>query len=296
MRQRHAFALAMQFQGLGDQQRFIAELGLHHAGIAASGAAAFGRRAAGAVLAGQHAAGDRAVGHHADAEVGAGLQHLDLGQAVEQVVVGLADHRPRHVQLARPVHQLGDAPAAKVGHAPVADLAGAQQRVDRAQRLFQVHAVVVAVQVVDIDVVGGQPLQAGLAGPHHPGARIPPFVWPVRHLVADLGGQHPVVAGGADRLADHRLGGAVGVDIGGVDEVDTRAMGMVDDALGLGGIGLVTEHHRAQAQAGHFQRALAQVSVMHAVSRRTGNGERGTGNGNGEQETFGASGPGFTAP
>jgi hypothetical protein len=57
---------------------------------------------------------------------------------------------PRHV------HHLGDAPAAEVGHAPVADLAGAQQVVQRAQRLFQVHAVEVAVQVQDVDVVGLQ--------------------------------------------------------------------------------------------------------------------------------------------
>ena len=58
-------------------------------------------------------------------------------------------------------HHLGNAPAAEVRHPPVADLAGLHQIAHRTQRLFQVHAVDVAVHVADVDVVG---LQAGQAG------------------------------------------------------------------------------------------------------------------------------------
>jgi hypothetical protein len=61
-----------------------------------------------------------------------------------------------------------------------------------------------------------------------------------------------------EQAADHRLRGAARVHVGGVDEVHAVLARVGDDARGLGKLGLVAEHHRAQAQRGHLERALAQ--------------------------------------
>jgi hypothetical protein len=196
----------------------------------------------------------------------AGRQHFDLRLSIEQVVVGLAHDGPGHVHRAREMHHLGDAPAAEVRHPPVADLAGPQQGIDRTQRLLQVHAIEVAVQVVDVDVVGTQPREAGVAFAQHPDARIARFVGPFGHLVADLGGQDPVVARALEQLADHRLRLAQRVGVGGVDEVHAVLSRVGGDAARLGQVGLVGEHHRAQAQRRDPERALAERAVLHGVS------------------------------
>ena len=38
---------------------------------------------------------------------------------------------------------------------------------------------------------------------------------------------------------------------------------MIDDSLRFGLLGLITEHHGAQAQSGYFEIASAEVSVVH---------------------------------
>ena len=208
MRHRHAPAFAIDLQLLRDLERLGSKLGLQHAFVAASGTAVGGRRLTRQVFAGQHAAGQRAVGHNADAMVAAGFQHFHLGLPVEQVVIGLADHRPGHIHLPRQMHQLGDAPTPEIRNTPVADLAVAQQRLNGPQRLLEVHAIEVAVQVVDVDMVGIEPLQAGLTGAQHPGTRVARLVDPLGHRIAELGRQDPVMAPRLDQLTDHLLRGA----------------------------------------------------------------------------------------
>ena len=193
----------------------------------------------------------------------AGGQYLDLGHAVEQVVVRLAHRGAGHADAARAVHQLGDAPGAEVGHAPVADLARAQQRLDGEQRLLQVHVLVVAVQVDDVHVVGLQAREAGLHLAQHPGARVAALVHAVGHLVAQLGRQHPVVALALEQPAQHGLGRALGVHVARVHVVHAVLARMGDDGRGLGLVRLVAEHHGAQAQGGDLELALAEEAVLH---------------------------------
>ena len=66
--------------------------------------------------------------------------------------------------------------------------------------------------------------------------------------LADLGREDPAVASGRDRGADDRLRRALGVDVGGVDEIDAGVERRVDDALRGRGVGAVAEHHRAEAE------------------------------------------------
>ena len=160
--------LRVRLDRLRHRDRLVAEFGLHHPTILARDAGVRRRRGAGRVFAGEHAARQRAVGHDADAVVIAGRQDLDLGHAVHRVVVGLADDRLRHAEVGAQGDDLGDAPAAIVGHAEVSDLPGSDQIADRFDRLDQRRVGIVLVQVVDVDVVGGEPLQAVVAGADDP--------------------------------------------------------------------------------------------------------------------------------
>ena len=58
-----------------------------------------------------------------------------------------------------------------------------------------------------------------------------------------------VVAAALESFADDLLGLALGVDVGGVDEVDAGVERAVDDADGLVVVGVApgAEHHRAEA-------------------------------------------------
>ena len=69
-----------------------------------------------------------------------------------------------------------------------------------------------------------------------------------RHRIAQLGGQHPVVALVFEQLADYGFGRACGVHVSGVDVVHAVGICISGDARGLGAIRLVAKHHRAQAQ------------------------------------------------
>ena len=98
--------------------------------------------------------------------------------------------------------------------------------------------------LVQIDVVGLQPFQRFLAGPHDVQPRVPgPVGARLGHevvqrnaapppAVVDLGGQQDGMAKAAllDRLADDLLTHALGVDITRVDEVDARLEGSVEDS------------------------------------------------------------------
>jgi len=80
----------------GDLQRLRPPFGLHDAHVVAPCPRTFRRRRLGIVLAAQDTARERAVGRDADAEMAGGGELLDLGQAVDDVVQWLADHRPVH--------------------------------------------------------------------------------------------------------------------------------------------------------------------------------------------------------
>jgi hypothetical protein len=97
-------------------------------------------------------------------------QDFHLGHAIEQVVVRLADDGLRHAELLAPAHHLGDAPAAIVGEAEVADLAGTQELADRADGLGQRRARIVLVQVIDVDPVGAKAREARVARGDDPAA------------------------------------------------------------------------------------------------------------------------------
>jgi hypothetical protein len=68
----------------------------------------------------------------------------------------------------------------------------------------------------------------------------------------ELGGQHHPVAAAVEALADEALALAVPVDVGGVEEGDSRVERRVDDALGRGAVQAAPEVVGAEADAGNL--------------------------------------------
>ena len=135
--------------------------------------------------------------------------------------------------------------------AEVADLAPVDEIGERAEGLIDVGVGVRAVDLVEVDPIRVQAPQGVLdaADDAPPGSASAAGV--LAHREADLGREHDIVPPApGECLADDLLGLAGGVDVGGVDEVDTCVQGGVDDADRLVVVGLApgAEHHRAEAQ------------------------------------------------
>ncbi len=254
---------------LRELQRFRAPFGLHHARVVAPGAGVLVGRGIGAVFAGQHAARQRAVGHDAEAVIAAGRKVLDLGHAVHRVVIGLADDRAVDAEPVADVADLGDTPGAVVRDAEIAHLAVADQIAHRAHGLVQRRRVVFLVQVIDVDVVGAEPLQALFRRLQHPAPRQPAVIGIVADRVGEFGRQHPVLPVVGNRAADHLLGVAAVVGIRRVDEVDAGLARLGDDPRRGRLVGRPAEHHGAQADRRNLQAAAAELAVLHRATPTT---------------------------
>ena len=161
------------------------------------------------------------------------------------------------------------------------DLALVHEVGERGQRLLDVSMRVGPVHLVQVDPVGPQPAQAVLDGRLQPPPRVAAAVRSVAHLKVALGGEHDLGPPPAQRLPDDRLGLAVGVHVGRVDEVDPAVERGVDDPRAVGVVGVPDgpEHHRPQAVGADLNPGRAAVATPHVVRRynldRTP-GQRGT--------------------
>ena len=132
---------------------------------------------------------------------------------------------------------------------PIArDLAGRDELVERGERLVDRRGRIGSVHLVQVDVVDLQPAQAVVAGLHDPAPRQAAALRIVAHRVAHLGGQHDLVAAAAQGLAEDRLGRAVVVHVGRVEQRDAGVDRPVDHAMALVDVGVApaAEHHRAE--------------------------------------------------
>jgi hypothetical protein len=82
------------------------------------------------------------------------------------------------------------------------------------------------------------------------------------HAAVDLGREHDVVAPVLQRLADDLLGLAARVHVGGVDEVDPRVEGAVDDLdrVVVVRVAPAAEHHGAEAQRAHLHTGSSEIA------------------------------------
>ena len=242
---------------LGDMETFGAPLGFQHALVLAAGAGALRWRDIGLVLAGKDAPGQRAVGEHAQAEMGASGEVLDLGHTVEGVVIGLAHHRAVDARVIAEAADFGDAPGAVVGDAEMADLALPHEVGHGMDDLAQRRAVILLVEVQNVDGVHPEALEAGLDGGEGVAAGQTKSVGAGAGGIGELGGQDPPVAVGGDGAANDFLRRALVIDVRRVDEVDALVSRAVDDEPRRRFVGLLAEHHGAQAERRDLEAAAS---------------------------------------
>jgi hypothetical protein len=136
--------------------------------------------------------------------------------------------------------------------------------------------VVVAVDLVEVDVVGAQPPQRMVDLGHDRLAGQPLPVRAGTHRVAQLGRDDDVVAVGEvlERAAEDLLAGPVRVHVRGVEEVDARLERVLDQGPGLllaegpdgvAAVGLAVAH-RADRDGGDVQAGGAELHVTHGGS------------------------------
>src|SRR4051794_11397299 len=230
------------------------------------------------VLAGEQAVGEGEVGDQADADAGQRREQLLLGSTVVQRVLVLrGDERAEPGAGCCPV-RVDDLPGREVRAAQIADLAFGDQLRQRLQGLLDRGDEVRLVQLVEVDVVGAQPPQAGLDGPAYVaagGTRPPVRAVRPAHVHAELRGEHDVVAALAQRRAEDLLTGAATVGVRGVEQGDARVESGVDDGPALLRVDAGAEGVRAQPDRGHHEAAAAERAVGHV-----GHGAKLAGGGN----------------
>src|SRR3954454_6614238 len=214
---------------------------------------------------GQQAMAERRVGNEPDPEPPQQRQDFGLDVAAPEGVFGL--QRGRRMHGVRPADRLG----AGLGQSDMAHLAFGDQLAQRADRLFDGRVRVDAVLVVEVDVVGAEPLERAFdRGLHIVGAAVDDAGTAAR--VGDeteLRRHDDVVAPAPDGLADNFLAVEGAVDLGGVDVGDPEVQRPVNGADRLRVIeppagGVDAGHgHGSQTDAGDIK--PAQRYMLHQV-------------------------------
>src|SRR5581483_5789822 len=148
--------------GVGDREVRVAEVhaARHRIALRAHGVAG----AAGFAVAGKEAASQRAPRDHAHALVDAQRDHLTIFLTIDQVVVVLHRYEAMPSVLARCIERLTELPRRHAARAEVADLARAYQRIERLERLLYRCPPVPSMDLVEVDEIGAQAAQRGVAG------------------------------------------------------------------------------------------------------------------------------------
>ncbi len=149
----------------------------------------------------------------------------------------------------------------------MADLAVADKIAHRRHRGLERRVVVLLVEVIDIDVIGAEALEARIARLDDPFARQAALVRSVAHCIGQLGGKDPAIALLGDRGADDLFGAAVVIGVGGIDEIDPGVARLGDDAIARRRVGAPAEHHRAEADRRDLEPGAPEQAVIHGVLR-----------------------------
>src|SRR5699024_1098849 len=156
--------------------------------------------------------------------------------------------------------------------AQIAHLAGFHQARHRSNRVFDACAGRHAVQDIQVDVIGTQPLQARITGYGHVLRAAIDFqtfcVMRVGHET-ELGGDEGTLATPGQRLAEQAFVAAAAIDVSAVEQVDAVLQRMVNDADRLGIIAGAIElahAHAAQPDGRYLWAARAQSSLLHGPS------------------------------
>ncbi|HVN93040.1 MAG TPA: hypothetical protein VMT38_05065 [Terracidiphilus sp.] len=215
---------------------------------------------------------------HADALIDAEAGHLALFFAIEQVVVVLHGDEARPAVQVGHVERLRELPR-KHGRCPdVARLSSFHDVVQGFHRLFDGCVVIPAVNLVEVNVVGLEPAKALVDFEEDFLARKAFAVGLVAHHALQLGGDDDGLTARVrfQEAADDGFAFAAGINIGGVEEVDSKIEGLAKKRLAVGlvqcpfvtagqrrSLGGAAVGHAAEANAGNFQASAAKIDVIH---------------------------------
>src|SRR4051794_38110170 len=107
-------------------------------------------------------------------------------------------------------------PAGKIRAADIADLAGADEVVERVQRFLNWGERIEAVELEEVDIVRSEALEGALDCGDQVEARRADVVRAGAQAKGGLGRDKHLVAPALDRGAQHLLGKALGIDVGAV--------------------------------------------------------------------------------
>src|SRR5262249_46030944 len=155
------------------------------------------------------------------------------------------------------------------------DLAGAHQIIKSVKYLLNRRQGVETVQLVEVDVVRAESLQARVHGPKQVMARRTHIVgaWPIAE--GSLGGDDEPVAPPLDGLAKDLLGKTVGVNVRGVEHGQFGFEAKVNEPSGLADIAAAPrleefvaapERARAEGQHGYLEPRPTKLPEFHCRS------------------------------
>ena len=184
--------------------------------------------------------------------------------AREQAVFHFAGGERRITVLPRRPLHVRQSPRRHCGNAAVANLALLDQIVERAQGFFERHGGIKAMQLVDVDPVGLEPLEARFNRLRDVTARRALHQTGIVHRVAEFRREHDVLAPRAEKLAEADFRAAlVAVDIGGVEEGDAEIERLVDHRARGIGVDAQPEVIAAQPDGGELERRVAELALFH---------------------------------
>jgi len=151
----------------------------------------------------------------------------------------------------------------------VAHLAGAHEFAHRADRLLDRRIRVDAMQVIQVDDLDGEALEARVARGAHvfgPAVERAPLRVGRIALKTELGREHDLVAAALERAPEELFVRVRAVDIGRVEQRDAEVERMVDrgDRFGVVARSVELAHaHATQAERGNFGAVAAESTRAH---------------------------------
>jgi hypothetical protein len=121
-----------------------------------------------------------------------------------------------------------------------------------------------SVQLVEVDPVGAQALEARLDRLHDVAAGRAPERAGLVHRQAELGREHDLLAPVAENAPQRLLrAAAVAVAVGSIDQIDSARHRRVHHALGRRKIDTAAEIIAAEPDDGHVEHRIAEPALLH---------------------------------
>ena len=168
------------------------------------------------------------------------------------------------VEMPRGPLRVGNLPGGKIRAADVTDFAGANEIIEGAKGLLDRCGGIGEMNLVEIDPVGAEALEAGLGGGDDVMAGGALHGSGLVHGAAEFGGQDDALAVLAEDLAEDGFRtAALAVGIRGIEKGDAQVDGLVNDFAGSLQIDAQAEVIAAEAYDGDVRSGVTEFAQLH---------------------------------